>query len=66
MRSISRRDEMSFAEPAALPVAASAGRNPECRFYTPAFRAWGAWGVTLYLLGFLLATQVAQIHSLTA
>jgi hypothetical protein len=28
---------------------------------TPAHGAWFGWGVTLYLLGFALATQVAQI-----
>ena len=44
-----------------LPVAISAGRDPESRFYPQARNAYIGWGATLYLLGFLLATQVAQI-----
>jgi Mg/Co/Ni transporter MgtE len=31
------------------------------RFYRSSPAVWSAWGVTLYLLGFGLATQVAQI-----
>ena len=31
------------------------------RFYGQPTRAWFAWGVTLYLLGFGLATQVSQM-----
>jgi hypothetical protein len=36
-------------------------RDRERRFYTSGTAAWAGWGVTLYLLGFALATQVAQI-----
>jgi hypothetical protein len=31
------------------------------RFHRRGTGAWAGWGTTLYLLGFLLATQVAQI-----
>lgn len=42
-----------------LPVAWSAGRLPDSRFY-PRFRnAYMGWGVSLYLMGLALATQVA-------
>ena len=36
-------------------------RDRDRRFYGNATGAWFGWGVTLYLLGFWLATQVAQI-----
>ena len=36
-------------------------RNRDRRFYAAGTGAWFGWGVTLYLLGFGLATQVAQI-----
>ena len=45
-----------------VPVAFSAGRDPEGRFYPRARNAYLGWGVSLYLLGFLLAWQVARIH----
>jgi hypothetical protein len=44
-----------------VPVAISNGRDPEARFYPKARNAYAGWGITLYLLGFALATQVAQI-----
>jgi hypothetical protein len=44
-----------------LPVAASAGLSPTSRFYPRGRRAYLGWGITLYLLGFGLATQVAQL-----
>jgi hypothetical protein len=44
-----------------VPVAISNGRDPEGRFYPRARNAYAGWGITLYLLGFGLATQVAQI-----
>jgi hypothetical protein len=44
-----------------VPVAISNGRDPEGRFYPKARNAYAGWGITLYLLGFGLATQVAQI-----
>jgi hypothetical protein len=36
-------------------------RDRDRRFYGEPTRAWFAWGVTLYLLGFGLATQVSQM-----
>jgi hypothetical protein len=45
-----------------LPVAWSAGMNPESRWFPRARAAYAGWGITLYLLGFLLAWQVARIQ----
>jgi len=36
-------------------------RNRDRRFYGPGSAAWVGWGLSLYLLGFALATQVSQI-----
>jgi hypothetical protein len=36
-------------------------RHRDRRFYGPGSAAWVGWGISLYLLGFALATQVAQI-----
>jgi hypothetical protein len=36
-------------------------RTRDRRFYRPGSAAWVGWGISLYLLGFGLATQVAQI-----
>ncbi len=36
-------------------------RERDRRFYGPGSAAWVGWGLSLYLLGFALATQVAQI-----
>jgi hypothetical protein len=47
------------------PVAVSAGRDPEDPLYPRNRRAYLAWGVILYLLGFCLALQVAQIAGLS-
>jgi hypothetical protein len=47
------------------PVAFSAGRASEGRFNPRVRRAYFGWGVVLYLLGLLLATQVAQIAALS-
>jgi hypothetical protein len=44
-----------------IPVGASHLRDPDRRFARRGTNAWAGWGVTLYILGFLLATQVAQI-----
>ena len=44
-----------------LPVALSAGRDPESRWYPRARNAYAGWGITLYLLGLALGSQVAQI-----
>jgi hypothetical protein len=46
-----------------LPVVLSVGRNPESRFYPRSRGAYAGWGVTLYLLGVLLAVQVAELTS---
>jgi hypothetical protein len=42
-------------------AAAVEWRNRGRRFYRPGGGAWFGWGVTFYLLGFGLATQVSQI-----
>jgi hypothetical protein len=47
----------------AAPVVWSAGRDPESRWYPRSRNAYAGWGITLYLLGIGLATQVAQISS---
>lgn len=45
-----------------LPVIAHRARRPEAaRFYRAAPLAWQAWAICLYLLGFVLAAQVAQL-----
>ena len=46
-----------------LPVAWSAGMDPASRWFPRARAAYAGWGVTLYLLGFLLAWQVMRIQS---
>jgi hypothetical protein len=49
-----------------VPVALSAGRDPESRFYPRARAAYFGWGITLYVLGVALASQVAQLDRLTS
>jgi hypothetical protein len=44
-----------------VPPAVADWRDGKYRFYRRGTGAWYGWGVTLYLLGFALATQVAQI-----
>ena len=44
-----------------LPVVISIGRRPESRLYPRSRGAYLAWGVSLYTLGIMLATQVAVI-----
>lgn len=44
-----------------VPVVVSAGRDPSSRLYLRARNAYAGWGITLYLLGFALATQVATL-----
>jgi heme/copper-type cytochrome/quinol oxidase subunit 1 len=44
-----------------VPVALADLRDRERRFYRRGTGAWAGWGVTLYVLGFGLATQVSQI-----
>jgi hypothetical protein len=45
-----------------LPVAWSSGMDPESRFFPRARTAYAGWGITLYLLGFMLAWQVMKIQ----
>jgi hypothetical protein len=49
-----------------VPVAWSAGRDPESKWYPRARNAYAGWGITLYLLGVALASQVAQIYAMSA
>ena len=49
-----------------LPVVWSAGADPESRWYPRSRNAYAGWGITLYLLGLALGTQVAQIYELHA
>ena len=44
-----------------LPVVISIGRHPDSWLYPRARNAYAGWGITLYLLGCGIATQVAQI-----
>ena len=44
-----------------IPVVISIGRRPGSRLYPHARNAYLGWGVSCYLLGVALATQVAQI-----
>jgi len=52
---------MALGLACAIPVALADLRDRERRFHARGTGAWVGWGVTLYLLGFGLATQVAQI-----
>jgi hypothetical protein len=47
-----------------LPVAYSSGLDPDSRWFPRFRRAYAGWGITLYLLGIALATQVAQLYEL--
>jgi hypothetical protein len=44
-----------------LPVVISIGRRPDSRLYPRSRGAYLGWGVSLYTLGIMLATQVAVI-----
>ena len=44
-----------------VPVILDRIRDPQRRFYGSPRGAWMGWSVTLYLLGFLLAFQVARL-----
>ena len=46
-----------------VPVLLSIGRKPDSRLYPRSRNALAGWGITCYLLGVALATQVAQIAS---
>jgi len=48
----------------AVPILVEQLRAGDRRFYRPGTGAWAGWGVSLYIMGFALATQVAQIHGL--
>jgi hypothetical protein len=55
---------MAFGLLCFIPVAVADWQDPDRRFARRGTGAWSGWGVTLYVLGFLLATQVAQIADL--
>jgi hypothetical protein len=42
-----------------VPVVASIGRTPASKLYPRSRKAYAAWGICLYLMGFALASQVA-------
>ena len=44
-----------------IPMVLHLARPADARFYRPAPHAWMAWAVCLYVLGFCLATQTAQL-----
>jgi hypothetical protein len=44
-----------------LPVAASVGLSSESRLYPRARRVYAGWGIVLYLLGLVLAVEVAEV-----
>ena len=44
-----------------VPVLVSIGRHPESRLYPRSRNALAGWGVSFYLLGIVLAVQVAAI-----
>jgi hypothetical protein len=46
-----------------IPVLLSIGRKPESRLYPQTRNALAGWGVSFYLLGIVLAVQVAAISS---
>jgi hypothetical protein len=46
-----------------MPVVVSIGRSPESRLYPRSRNAYAGWGVVLYLLGVMLASQVAAVTS---
>src|SRR4051812_42624182 len=46
-----------------LPVLISIGRKPNSRLYPRSRNALAGWGVSMYLLGIVLAVQVAAIAS---
>lgn len=46
-----------------LPVVISIGHRPDSRLYPRSRNAYAGWGITLYLLGCAISTQVAQIAS---
>ena len=47
-----------------VPVLVSIGRSPESRLYPRSRNAYAGWGVSLYVLGVILASQVAAVTGL--
>ena len=45
-----------------VPVVASIGRTPGSRLYPRSRNAYAAWGICLYVLGLILASQVAAVE----
>ena len=48
-----------------VPVVASIGRLPGSRLYPRSRNAYTAWGISLYILGFAIAVQVAAVARTT-
>lgn len=46
---------------ALVPVLVSIGRTPDSRLYPRARNAYAGWGVSLYVLGCAIASQVAAV-----
>jgi hypothetical protein len=44
-----------------VPVVVSIGHTPASRLYPRSRNAYAGWGITLYLLGLILASQVAAV-----
>ena len=44
-----------------LPVVVSIGRTPASRLYPRSRNAYVAWGISLYILGLAIASQVAAV-----
>ena len=45
-----------------VPVVVSIGRTPGSRLYPRSRNAYAAWGICLYVLGLILASQVAAVE----
>jgi hypothetical protein len=45
-----------------IPVVVSIGRTPASRLYPRSRNAYAAWGICLYVLGLILASQVAAVE----
>ena len=48
-----------------VPVVISIGRTPGSRLYPRSRNAYAAWGISLYILGFSIAVQVAAVARMT-
>ena len=49
-----------------VPVVMSIGRKPGSRLYARGRQAYAGWGISLYLLGLILAAQVAAVTGVGA